>query len=265
MVLFIKDFIKAQKTYQVSRASSSLAYYMVFSFFPLLIFLNSVLGMINLSIKDIEEFLYFLPDNILSMMVEYNTYLVQSDNLYSLIFSAFLVLFSFTRSINSLYYSLNFIFEVPVPKTTLVKSGFLTTSLMLSVYMVLFLTVVGDFIINYLTRFFEISILFLNIILIARYLIAATYVFIIVVLMYKLIPNIKLKFSDCIVGSIVAIAGIFISSLLFSIYVLRFSNYSLIYGSLSAVMFLILWLYICSMVIIEGCIINKLLFTRKHG
>lgn len=263
MINFCKDFIKAQTKYQVPRGSSSLAYYLMFSFFPLLIFLHSILGLLNLSIVDIENYLYFLPENVLSIIVDYNSYLVQSDNIVSLIVGLGLMLYSFTRCINSLYITINQIYDSPKPKRSFIKSGFFTISFMISVYLMFFLTVVGDFLLNYLSRYFEFLIEFFAILQFTRYLIGSIYIFVVILLIYKLVPNIKLTVFQCLPGTVFAIVGIFISSLLFSIYVVYFSNYSLIYGSLSTVMLLILWLYLCSVVIIEGCIINKLIFDRR--
>lgn len=264
MVDFFKRYVSKHMEFKVPRASSSLAYYLIFSFFPLLIFLNSVLGLINLSITDIQNYLYFLPDNILAIVMDYNEYLTKGNNLTSFFVGLMLMLYSFTRCINSINYSVNEIFGVKNPKRSFIKSGFLTVSFMISVYLLLILTVLGDFIMNYLTVFFNFSVEFINLILFLRYFVSVSYFFLILFLVYKLLPNVKIKFTDCLPGTIFAMFGIFIASIVFSIYVVHFSNYSLIYGSLSTVMLLIMWLYCCSVIIIEGCIINKIVFEKRR-
>lgn len=57
--------------------------------------------------------------------------------------------------------------------------------------------------------------------------------------------------------------GWIITSILFSIYVNQFSDFTKTYGSLGGVMILLIWLYISSIIILVGGEINALLFNRR--
>ncbi len=48
-------------------------------------------------------------------------------------------------------------------------------------------------------------------------------------------------------------------SFFYSIYIEHFSNYSFVYGSLAAIVFLMLWLYFCMNIFLFGAQINKMI------
>lgn len=58
-----------------------------------------------------------------------------------------------------------------------------------------------------------------------------------------------------------AIAWI-IASVIFSFYINNFANYSYIYGSLSAIILMLLWIYVCTIILLLGAEVNMLL--KKH-
>lgn len=263
MVDFTKKFVKAHFDYGIPHASASLAYYLMFSFFPMLIFANSVLGLINLNISNVEESLHFLPQSVTTLIVEYYMYLSTSENLIPLFVGLVLVLYSFTRFINSLFRTINRIYGIEKPKRSLVSSMFFTVALMISVYLVVFLVILGGFIFGYITKIFVFSSDFIILLTLARYLVSVGYFFLVILLMYRFITRIDITIKQCLPGAIYAIIGIFILSAVFSIYVNYFSNYSIIYGSLSAIMLLMLWLYLLGVVIIQGSVINKILNDKK--
>ena len=77
-------------------------------------------------------------------------------------------------------------------------------------------------------------------------------------LIYKYVPNRKLKFNNVIVGTIFTTVGWITTSLLFSFYVNNFANYEKVYGSLGGVIALIGWLYISTLIILIGGEINSI-------
>ena len=259
MVNFVKTLVKSHFKYGVSRSSANLAYFLLFSFFPLLIFLNSVLGLMNIELEVVYNFLAFLPDDVIKIIGDYLVYLSSSDNLVPLFLGLGLTLYSFSRFVNSLFYIINDIYEVEKPRKSMIISFFFTFALMASVYAMLILVVAGGFILTLINSFIKIPVDVAKIINVLRYLLSVSYFFFVILLLYKFIPKVKLTYKQVIPGTIYAILGIFIISIGFSFYVNYFSNYSLIYGSLSTIMILMFWLYMSGMVIIQGSIINKII------
>lgn len=77
-------------------------------------------------------------------------------------------------------------------------------------------------------------------------------------LIYYLAPNVKERFRFLSPGSVIAAALLVVASLGFSYYTSRFADYDATYGSIGAVIVLMLWLYIAGLVILVGSVINVL-------
>lgn len=86
-------------------------------------------------------------------------------------------------------------------------------------------------------------------------------------LAYKVLPKRNSKFKQQIPGAFVASVGWIGFSYIYSIYIDNFSNYSYVYGSLAAAVFLMLWVYFCMNIFLYGAQINKMLelgyFSKK--
>lgn len=65
-------------------------------------------------------------------------------------------------------------------------------------------------------------------------------------------------------GSLLSAAGWVILSLAFSYYVNHFNNYTLAYGSLAGVMLLLLWLYWICEILLLGCAMNAALIATRE-
>ena len=77
-------------------------------------------------------------------------------------------------------------------------------------------------------------------------------------LIYYLAPNVEQKFAFITPGSVLATVLLLIASLGFSLYAARFGDYDATYGSIGAVILLMLWLYIAGLVILVGSEVNVL-------
>ena len=79
---------------------------------------------------------------------------------------------------------------------------------------------------------------------------------------YYLAPNRKQRFLDTLPGAVVAVFGIFLSSGVLGFYFTHFANYNKTYGSLGAVIILMLWFYVVALLLVAGAELNAELL--KH-
>ncbi len=78
-------------------------------------------------------------------------------------------------------------------------------------------------------------------------------------IIYRFAPNVEQKFRFITPGSLIGAALLILVSLGFAAYTSNFADYDATYGSIGAVIILMLWLYITGLVILFGSEINVLL------
>ncbi len=85
-----------------------------------------------------------------------------------------------------------------------------------------------------------------------------------VMLLYTLGPNRRVSFRSSLPGASLAVGIWFLGSLGLNFYIRHFSNYSATYGSLGAIIILMLWLYLTSVSILVGAELNAELWKQRH-
>jgi membrane protein len=77
-------------------------------------------------------------------------------------------------------------------------------------------------------------------------------------LIYRYAPDVEQKFTFITPGAVIGVLLLIVASLGFAFYTRNFGNYSATYGSIGAVIILMLWLYIAGLVLLLGSEINAL-------
>lgn len=94
-----------------------------------------------------------------------------------------------------------------------------------------------------------------------RTLLSLTLLSLVFALMYKILPNTKSGFRHQLPGALFSSLGWMIFSLAYSLYIDHFSRVSYLYGSLTAIVLWMLWLYFCMVIFLIGAEINVWLLT----
>lgn len=85
------------------------------------------------------------------------------------------------------------------------------------------------------------------------------------VLIYSLFPRTKSQFRANLPGAFFSAAGWILFSYAYGYYIDNFSSYSYVYGSLTAVVLLMLWVYFCMNILLIGAEINELAAKRHKN
>ncbi len=85
---------------------------------------------------------------------------------------------------------------------------------------------------------------------------------VIMLFIYRFLPSKSGKFIHQLPGSIFTSVGWTLASFLFSVYMDIFKGFSNLYGSLTTIVLIMLWLYFCMYVMLLGAEINHLLEQR---
>lgn len=265
--LFIHLIAKIEKD-DVFALSSQLAYYLVLSFFPFMLFLMTLVGFSDLSSGQILEGLSIvLPKRILELTQ--STVKEISDNQYTGLLGLSIILMMWTASsaFKAIIKSVNKAYDFKENRSFIKLSiismlGILALALIiiLALTMLVFGNVISEYIKN-TNQFYEIILIVWNIF---RYAFIFIIMIIIFATIYKLAPTKKLTWKEVIPGSIFSTVGWIVVSFGFSFYIDNFNNYTRFYGSLGAVFILMTWLFLISMIIIIGVEINFVTVEIKN-
>lgn len=85
-----------------------------------------------------------------------------------------------------------------------------------------------------------------------------------ILMIYKFLPNKKHRIREQIVGAFAAATGWMAVSWVFSMYLDIFKGFSDMYGSLTTIVLIMLWMYSCMYCILLGGNLNRVLQERKE-
>jgi len=81
--------------------------------------------------------------------------------------------------------------------------------------------------------------------------------------LYSFAPGRKNRSGNEFVGAFISAAGWVGFSAMYSFYITHFGDFSRVYGSLTAIVLLMLWLYICMNIMFFGAVVNYMLQGEK--
>ncbi|MDO4773300.1 MAG: YihY/virulence factor BrkB family protein [Bacillota bacterium] len=245
--------------------SAQSAYYLMLAIFPFIILIFMFLTVLGIDyIDQVDKLLSALPDDVIPTIKEY---LVYSKKISTSFFSPLLltsVLIS-SGAITSLVKAFNIANDIKEGrsffKQKLLSAVFLV-SLVVIFTITLLISSVGLELLREIFDTFGIRRLSASTFKALIFLIDILFFFFIVCLMYYVLPAKKLSFKNIMPGALFATPSIVIISNLFGIYINNFTRYSVVYGSLSSIILLMIFLFFCALLLILGEEINVIVRNR---
>lgn len=266
---FIVIFISRYFSDDIARTGAELAYFLLFSLFPLLLLGSCIVGYLDLNLAAfLNRISPLIPTDILGMIGSYLTYLSTINTSGFLLTGAFFTLYSMTRVINLLLFSIGQIYRVRRPRHWLRQfliAAILSVMLLVSILLILALIFFGEGTLSWLFSLLHWETWFLRIWDILRFVLLAVWAMLLLTTLYIVAPNRRIRLRDALPGAVFASIAWVAVSWVFSFYVNTFANYSLLYGSLGAIIVLMLWLYLTGVILLLGGLFNHLLEVFKHG
>jgi membrane protein len=244
-----------------------MAYFFVLSIFPFLIFLFAILSKMEVAYSFLDSnALEFIPEAARSVLQDYvkNNLAAKSGSVLSV--SILAALWSASRAVGSLQRSLNAAYEVRARKSPLKAIGisvFFTLGLSFSIVIMLLLPSLSSRFFEFIRVYIPISELFIVIFGYVRWILVIMVPIVILSQMYQHLPNLRLTLREVIPGTLFAYFGWIGISFLMSYFIQNFSSISLVYGSLAAVVVMMMWFYFSGMILMLGGEINSISKTYK--
>lgn len=254
--------------HDVGRNSAALAYYLLFALFPLLIFVSNLLGLLNLDVTSVSRLRLILPLDIVNLLETYLEYVSHNSSQALLWFSLVFTICFPLRATKGLMDAVRTAYQLEKPKYVILYSiRQLICTLMLLVVLILTLlfSTLGQRVLTYLMQllpFMEDLPVPQHLIRLwhyFRFLLLALIMFATLAVLYAMSQDHWLPVVAILPGAVAALLAWLAVSVGFSFYVDHFANYSVIYGTLGAVMVLLIWLYMTSVILILGAEFNAAL------
>lgn len=251
---------------RIGTYAAQTAFFMFLSLIPLVMLLLSLLrqfGSNEIVIAGIAE--SFTPEVISSFFDLYMDEIMDDSKLSFTIVSGVVLLWSASKGVFAIIGGLNSIYEIKEDRNYFYIrffAMFYTVAFIVILVCALILMVFGDKFNDLLYSFLPDLKGLVYILSSLRFIIGFVALVLFFTLLYKALPSGKQKFSDQLPGAVISSAGWVSFSMLFSYFVDNFSNYANIYGSLTAIIVLMLWLYICMYIMFFGAEINMILSVK---
>ncbi len=269
--MFIYILIKKLDDDEIVALSAQLSYSFVLAFFPFFIFLMTVIGFLRLDSQQVLIFLEtLLPDEVYFLIQNIVKFVIDSREGSLLSLSLFLSIWSSSAGFRGVMRGLNKAYNVIDTRNYIIKiilSIVYTIGLVFLIILMLILVVFGGVIGDVFVKFF-VDYVDVNIVLNSWYVIRYSFVIILMVVVFAIIyyyvPVVKnKKLSKVIPGAIFTTFSWIGISMGFTYYVNNLSNYSALYGSIGAVIVLMIWLFLTSMMILLGGEINAIISSKS--
>jgi len=257
---FIVIFLRNFKKHEVADRASAVAYNFTVALFPGLIFLFALIPYIPIP-NLYESILDLLGDAaMLDQLTSTIKDIVSRPRGDLLSFSVITTLYLATNGMLSLITAFNKIYRTVERRNLLRKrliAFTLTIMLAFTLFIAVALLVVGQVIMDFmLERGFLTKDLLLYGLIFTRFLVVAFAFLMAVSIMYYFGPALHDKWKFFSSGSLIATCLILVVSYGFSFYIANFGTYNKLYGSIGAMIALMVWLYFISLIILTGFEIN---------
>lgn len=254
---------------RVGRSAAALAYYMIFSFFPILTLGSSILSFLQLSPDFVTQQLHgILPQEVLGITASFIQHVNENSSGGVFAFSLAFSLYFPMRSVNYLVECISRAYHTGPRrspwKTALVVAGF-TVSLPVVFLVSLVVLLTGENLLTRLGAVFRLDPGWVVPWISTRFLYLAALLFVVLAALYWLAPGNRPPFRQVLPGAALATGALLAISMGFAYYVENMGNYSVVYGSLGAIIVLLLWIYFSSAVLLMGAEWNRALDRLRTG
>ena len=252
--------------HDVSAQGAALAYYLLFSLFPLLILVSGLIGQLRPGPELVPDVLLtVLPEDVLLLIQTYLEHVSQHVSRSMLWFSAVFSVWFPLRATRHLLRAVRRAYGLDSPKQRIryaFRVVFFTVLLLFCLVISLLLLSLGSRLIPALSVFFSLPQHFPLIWSLIRFGVLGTVMFAVVFGLYAAAQDTRVPPRFLLPGAALSACAWIILSLGYSFYAEHISNYSAVYGTLGAVVALLIWLYLTGITVIMGAECNHILLHR---
>lgn len=266
LVKFVFDVISGMRRDDVSAYSAQSAFFVTISFIPFVMLLISLLRFLPFTRQElIGQVIEIFPSAAKGFITSFLSEAYQKSDATLISITAISALWASSIGVFTVARGLNRVFCTHETRNYFVIrfiSLFYTLVLMGLIVLCLGILVFGNTITETISKnlpeAFGVAIIIMSL----RTITGGVVLSLFFAFLFTFVPNRKGKFFVQLPGAIVSAFGWIIFSSVFSYYYEHMSSYSYLYGSLSVLVFFMLWLFFCIYILFIGAEISKCIEDR---
>lgn len=255
-------------TRHVGRAAAQLAYFLVLTFFPILICVSAFVGRLELDLAAVlEEVGRFLPGGVNAILDEYFAYLANSQTAGMLLAGIVMTVLFASAAVRGL---MNIMCEIYgrgnfYGIAQLAASVVFAVLMLLAIYLSMVVVVTGNWFFHMVERLLRLEDFAqrFDTWQWLKYLLLLSVMSAFILLLYRFTAPLTKPRPPVMAGALAASAALVAASAVFAVMVSGSTRYSLVYGSLASVIILLVWLYLCGNILILGSVVNFVIYRRR--
>ncbi|QQP93000.1 YihY/virulence factor BrkB family protein (plasmid) [Skermanella sp. TT6] len=262
---FVRDLYQSISDDNVFNGAAALGFYLTLTIFPALLVIMSVIPYLPIDQVDqaIMDLLgQALPDEASGLVSQVVQQVTGERRGGLLSISLLAALWAVSTGMYAVMQQLNITYDVKEARSFVrARATAIGLSLLFGVLVIgaFSLIVLGGIIQDWIGNRFGFSHTLLTFFAAFRWVIIVLALLLGFAMIYSYAPNVQQRFMFITPGSLIGVSLLIVASLAFSLYTRNFANYDATYGSIGAVVILMLWLYAAGFVILFGSEINVLL------
>lgn len=254
--------------HRVAMQSAALAFYLLFAIFPFLIFISSLLGLLQLDVAAILRGLQqFLPRDILTVAEAYLRHVAENSSMRLLLFGLVFSIYFPMRAANALMRSVRTAYHLGPPRRTVVhwvKTLAYTMLLIAAISLTLMLLTVSDRLLEYGVVHLGLPSVIARLWVLLRFPVVAAVGYFALLFLYAFSQDSRQPWRNIWPGTLTALCAWMVLSWLYGLYVDRVADYSVLYGSIGTVIVLLVWLNLTAVILIMGAEWNGMLIALRQ-
>jgi len=263
----ISNFSKKIRDDFISAFSAQAAFFIIISLFPFVMFLLTLLHYLPLSESSLVAMIVrYIPSSVSELLVGIINELYTKASTTLLSVTVITALWSSARGFLAIIRGLNGVYRIRETR------NYFHLRFIATIYTIVFtvlliisfaILVFGNRIYVYIQHKFPVLSDLALVVISMRTIVGLCILVVFFLLMYIVIPNRKTRILQELPGAIVSAAGWLLFAYAYSYYIDNMSNFSYMYGSLTAIVLCMLWVYFCMYIMFIGAEINVVLQNKE--
>lgn len=265
---FFSILVKRIMSSEFSTYSIVVAYYLLLSLFPLLITVGNILPFLSIDPNTVLPYIQeIMPQTIYQFLGPAIKSLLTQSSGGLLSISAVTTIWSASKSINALQKAMNKSLGVKERSSILARilSFFVLIFFLLGIVVLSVVIGVGKEVLVYLQPVLHFSNTLIDAFQTVKWPLTAIALFLVMMVIYWLVPNVRMKLRSLLPGSLLATAGWLLLSQVFSLYAKYFATSVSGYQIIGSFVVLMLWLNFAAMILILGSVVNASVEEMHSG